>query len=123
MKKQFQWDKFIPDCFLCIFLMPISIIAFFIPAGLIVKLIRKFLFYIFDSTSYYLRNVDILNDFFFIALCLTLCHIFFFGIWFFLEKKGLMIKYKIYKSSFWIVFILLTSFWWLEAYGLATTGK
>ncbi len=120
-KGKFQWGKFILDCLICWALTIASYFIFFIPASLIAQFVRKFLIYVFNSTSYYLGNLNILNDFFFIALWLMLCPLFFFGIWFFLEKKSI-IKYKIYNSSFWFV-ILSTSFWWWLAYGFATTGK
>ncbi|AAP76855.1 MULTISPECIES: hypothetical protein [Helicobacter] len=122
MQEKFKWGKFILDCLICWALTIASYFIFFIPASLIAQFVRKFLIYVFNSTSYYLGNLNILNDFFFIALWLMLCPLFFFGIWFFLEKKSI-IKYKIYNSSFWFVFILSTSFWWWLAYGFATTGK
>ncbi|MCR6571525.1 hypothetical protein [Campylobacter insulaenigrae] len=51
----------------------------------------------------------------------TLCHIAFFTIWFLLEKRSI-IKYKIHKLSFWIVFAFTNSVWWYLAYWLANGG-
>lgn len=38
-----------------------------------------------------------------------------------LEKRNI-IKYKIHKLSFWIVFAFANSFWWYLAYWLANRG-
>ncbi|MWV62184.1 hypothetical protein DCO58_08105 [Helicobacter saguini] len=116
---KFSFGKFILDCLICMLLILISVVILLFPINLITEFLKKFTFDILGPT-FYLGNLDILNDFLFDALSFTLCHILFFSIWFFLEKKGIMIKYKIYKSSFWFVFILSTSFWWLCAIKIAT---
>ncbi|EII0701274.1 hypothetical protein L8648_001619 [Campylobacter lari] len=110
MNNKFNFAKFVLDCFACCGLTIISYFVFFLP---IIYLIR--FIYLIGI------NMDILNGFGDHALLFTLCHIAFFTIWFLLEKRNI-IKYKIHKLSFWIVFAFANSFWWYLAYWLANGG-
>lgn len=113
MNQKFSIGDFIFDCFICLFLMIISYIIFFIPT----------LFLLTPISLLLPSNFHILNGFGDWALLFTLCHILLFITWFyFLEKKNI-IKYRMCKSSFWCVFILFTAFWWYFAYVLANTPK
>lgn len=103
MKEKFKWDKFIIDCFICIFLMILSVLLLTIPTMFIGGFVLP-------------TNFSILGGFRdIVAIIPTFCHIFFFAIWFLLEKNNI-IRYKIYKSSFIVVFVLFVSFWWLCGY-------
>ncbi|OBV30079.1 hypothetical protein BKN38_08210 [Helicobacter sp. CLO-3] len=120
MKKSFKWEKFMLDCFkfildcaICLELMVVSYIIFFIPTSFLIG----FLFIDLIGIS----SIDILNGFGDYALLFTLCPIFFFNIWFFLEKKHI-IKYRIHRLSFWFMFIVVIICWWLLAYELANGG-
>lgn len=122
MEEKFKWVKFILDCFICFGLMIVSYIIFFFPIIFIYELINIISIYAF-SVEFHLGTIEILklSDFGNYALLFTLCCISFFIVWFILEKKG-AIRYKIYKPSFWFVFIAINSFWWLAAYSLANGG-
>ena len=100
MNNKFNFVKFILDCFIC---CGLTIISYFI----IIYLIR-FIHLIINGFGNY-------------ALFFTLCHIVFFTIWFLLEKRNI-IKYKIHKLSFWIVFAFANSYWWYLAYWLSNGG-
>ena len=123
MKDKFQWQKFILDCIICFGLMIASYIILFFPIIFIYELINIISIYAF-SVEFHLGTIEILklSDFGNYALLFTLCCIFFFRVWFILEKKG-VIRYKICKSSFWFVFISINSFWWFLAYWLSHNFK
>ncbi len=97
-KDKFEFGIFILDCFMCIGLMVISIILFFV-----------------------LEVIIQTNGFYALAALLTFSHTSIFALYFFLEKKYI-IQYRIYKPSFWFVFISINSYWWLVAYHLANGG-
>ncbi|MGX3045138.1 hypothetical protein [Helicobacter sp. T3_23-1056] len=105
MNQKFSVGEFILDCFICLSLMIISYIIFVIPSGLICSVLVEFV------------GIRSLNSEYGWVLLFALCKIFLYITWFyFLEKKNI-IKYKIYKPSFWCVFVLLTAFWLYLAYG------
>ena len=115
-KEKFKCSKFILDCFICLGLMIVSIVLCSILVFLLFQLIGLLL-YIFGIET----NLRILNGFGNFSLFFTLCHTSMFAIYFFLEKKNI-IQYRIYKPSFWLIFITINSYWWLAAYDLANGG-
>lgn len=108
-KEKFELGIFILDCFMCIGLMIVSII-FSIPLGLIFSVLIDGL------------HIIEFEGFYGFSTILTLCHISMFAIYFFLEKKN-VIRYRIYKPSFWFVFISINGFWWHTAYWLSHNFK
>ena len=109
-KEKFDFSKFILDCFICIGLMILSIAIFSIPLGLIFSVLIDVL------------HIIKFEGFYDYSTFFTLCHILMFAIYFFLEKKNI-IQYRIYKPSFWFVFISINSFWWYVAYWLSHNFK
>ena len=109
MKEKFEFDKFILDCLICFGLMIVSIVIFSIPLGLIFSVLIDGL------------HIVKFKPFYGCSTLFTLCHILMFAIYFFLEKKNI-IQYRIYKPSFWFVFISINSYWWCAAYWLANGG-
>lgn len=116
-KEKFEFGIFILDCFMCIGLMIVSIVLCSILVFLLFQLVGLLL-YIFDIQA----DIHILGGFGDYSLFLTLCHTLMFTIYFFLEKKNI-IQYRIYKPSFWFVFITINSFWWYAAYWLSHNFK
>ena len=98
-KEKFDFGIFILDCFMSFGLVVISIVLFFV-----------------------LQVIIQANDFCAFAALLTLSHTLIFALFFFLEKKNI-IQYRIYKPSFWFVFISINSFWWYAAYWLSHNFK
>lgn len=91
--------------------MLVSYIIFLIPSGLICSVLVEFV------------GIWFLDSWYGYILFFALCKIFFYITWFYLLEGKNIIKYKIYKPSFWCVFALLTIFWWLLAYGLTHASK
>ncbi|AQQ59215.1 hypothetical protein XJ32_02855 [Helicobacter bilis] len=109
-KEKFDCSKFILDCFVCVALMIVSIAIFIKP-----------LYYLY---GFFIRNgLNIIgyDGFYFIALQFNILSLVPFAIIYFLYKKN-KLQYRIYKSSFWFVFISINSYWWLAAYHLANGG-
>ena len=115
-KEKFDFSKFILDCFICLGLMIVSVIFCSILVFLLFQLVGLLL-YIFGIKT----DLHILGGFGNFSLFFTLCHTLMFIIYFFLEKTNI-IQYRIYKPSFWFVFISINSYWWLAAYHLANGG-
>lgn len=113
MNKKINFSKFILDCFTCCGLTIISYFIFFFPIFYFIG----FLFIDFIG----INSISILGGFGNYALLFTLCHIALFAIWFLLKKRNI-IKYKIHKLSFSMVFAFANSFWWYLAYWLANGG-
>lgn len=102
-KQKFSWLKFIIDCLLCFLLMIVSSFGF-IPLYYIYGFFGKVGLHLFSSFC------NLCSDFYDIALELNILSLIPFVIMFVLSKFK-MIQFKLYKSSFWIVFILVSAFW------------
>ena len=98
-KEKFDFGIFILDCFMSFGLIVVSIVLFFV-----------------------LQVIIRVDDFYAFAALLTFSHTSMFIIYFFLEKTNI-IQYRIYKPSFWFVFISINSFWWFVAYWLSHNFK
>lgn len=109
MNQKFSIGKFILDCFICFWLMIVSIAIFIKPLYCVYDLFGKAgglgLFY---------------YDFYDMALEFSVFSLVIPAILFYLSKSKI-IKYTIYKTSFWCVFILLNVLWWYLAYGLVNS--
>ena len=108
-KEKFDFGIFILNCFMCIGLIVVSVI-FVIPLGLV--------FSVFID-GFHLIEFEGFYDY---STLLTLSHTLMFALYFFLEKTNI-IQYRIYKPSFWFVFISINSFWWFVAYWLSHNFK
>ncbi len=104
MNQKFSIGKFILECFICFWLMVASSVIFIKPLYCIYYTLGK---------PGGLRLFH--YDFYDMALEFSVLSLVIPAILFYLTKNG-VIKYKIYKSSFWCVFVLLTAFWWYLAY-------
>ena len=105
MNQKFSIGDFIFDCFICFWLMILSIVVLIKP-----------LYYIYDlfgkPGGLGLFRYDVYD----MALEFSILSLVMPTILFYLNKKQ-VIKYKINKYSFYCVFVLLTICWWLLAYG------
>ncbi|MGX3045140.1 hypothetical protein [Helicobacter sp. T3_23-1056] len=106
MNQKFSVGKFLLDCFICFWIMVASVVIFIKP-----------LYYIYYSLGKPGGLALFYYDFYDMALESSVLSLVIPAILFYLTKNG-VIKYKIYKSSFWCIFVLLTAFWWYLAFGL-----
>ncbi|WP_147289816.1 hypothetical protein [Helicobacter sp. MIT 14-3879] len=109
MKKQFQWDKFIPDCFLCFGLMVVFAVIMFVPTGYISLIVIELIKVIFSTTS------KIIDTCYHMALILNLNCIFFILFYIFLYRIR-KIQYRFYSLSIMCCFILISMLLWYFAY-------
>ena len=116
-KEKFDFSKFILDCFVCVALMIVSIAIFIKPLYYLYGFFTKNGFGFFGLSSNFSYD-----DFYFIALQFSILSLVPFAIIYFLYKKN-KLQYRIYKPSFWFVFISINSFWWLAAYWLSHNFK
>ena len=108
-KEKFDFSKFILDCFVCVALMIVSIAIFIKPL--------YYFYSFFGKAGLHLFKCDFYDT----ALEFNILSLIPFAIIYFLYKKN-KLQYRIYKSSFWFVFISINSYWWLAAYHLANGG-
>ena len=109
-KEKFDFSKFILDCFVCVALMIVSIAIFIKP-----------LYYLYGSFGK--AGLRLFKcDFYDLALEFSILSLVPFIIIYFLYKADIIQLgfYRIYKSSFLLCFVLLTSFWWLCAMNFCT---